>query len=259
MEVAPQGFDLAAPTRGILSDDQAHFLALAQARDLLKVNLALETRAREAAGISGQRPADGVFSLAVVEYVLLGDVRVVVFLVRFEAAGLGIEFDGSENGPYDALERVHDCSSTKRLDGVSDRRGSAAQAHGVVIAIGESETKHQPTSRLDAECVDQLFSQQSHRRRAQDHDALVIEPDNALVRAKVEQFGELKRFGHEFTIPWGTRRLQWPKWSPAAHQAGKCFGQDRGFDGLDEMLLETRLDRAEPMVAIRINAESGSR
>ena len=188
---------------------------------------------------------------------LLGDVRVVIFLVRFEVAGLCIEFDGDEIGPYDALERVHDCSCTKRLDGVSDRRGSAAQAHGVVIAIGESETQHQATSRLDAECVDQLLSHQSHRRRAQDHHALVMEPDNALVRAKVEQFGELKRFCHVFTIPWPTCRLQWAMWSAAAHQAGKCDGQESGFDGFDEMLLEAGLDRAQPMIAAGIDAQGG--
>ena len=138
---------------------------------------------------------------------LLGDVRVVTFLVRFEATGLCIVFDGGEIDTYDALQRVHDCSCTKGLDGVDDSRGSVAQAHGVVIAIGESEAEHQATSRLDAECVDKLFSQQPHRRRAQDHDALLMEPDNALVRPKVEQFGELKRFGHLFTISWRTRRF----------------------------------------------------
>src|SRR5689334_421093 len=96
MEVEPQGFDLAAPTRGILSDDRAHFLALPEARDLLKINLPLETRAREPACIADQRPADGALSLAVVKDMLLGDVRVVIFLVRFEATGLCIEFDGEE-------------------------------------------------------------------------------------------------------------------------------------------------------------------
>ena len=73
-----------------------------------------------------------------------------------------------------------------------------------MIAVGESETKHQATSRLDAECVDQLFSQQPHRRRAQDHHPLFMKPNNPFVRAKVEKFGELKRFGHVFTIPWRT-------------------------------------------------------
>ena len=73
------------------------------------------------------------------------------------------------------------------------------------------------------ECVDQLFSQQSHRRRAQDHHALLMEPDNALVRTKVEQFGELKRFGHVFTIPWRTRRLQWPMWSARGAPGGQVF------------------------------------
>ena len=96
----------------------------------------------------------------------------------------------------------------KGLHGASDRRGSAAQADRVVIAIGESETQHQATSGLDAERVNQFFSHQPHRRRAQNHHALVMEPDDALVRPKVEQFGELKRFGHVFTIPWRTRRLQ---------------------------------------------------
>src|ERR1051326_5869688 len=94
LHLSPKGYRAdAAPTRGILADDRAHFRALGRARDLLKVNLALETRAREPAGISGQRPADGAFSLTVVEDMLLGDVRVVIFLVRFEATGLGIEFD----------------------------------------------------------------------------------------------------------------------------------------------------------------------
>ena len=32
-----------------------------------------------------------------------------------------------------------------------------------------------------------------------------------------------------------------------AHKVGKCFGQDSGFDRLDDMLLETWLDCDEPM------------
>ena len=69
---------------------------------------------------------------------------------------------------------------------------SLAQVDGVVVAVGEAESEQQSPGRLEPERVDQLLAQQSHRRRAQDHDALLVQPDNALVRTKIQQFCEVQ-------------------------------------------------------------------
>ena len=47
-----------------------------------------------------------------------------------------------------------------------------------------------------AERVDELLAQQAHRRRAQDDDALLVQPDDALIRPEIEQLGEVEALGY---------------------------------------------------------------
>ena len=42
------------------------------------------------------------------------------------------------------------------------------------------------------ERVDELLSQQAHRGRAQDDDALLVQPDDALIGPEIEELGELQ-------------------------------------------------------------------
>ena len=40
--------------------------------------------------------------------------------------------------------------------------------------------------------IDQLLAQQAHRGRAQDHHALLMQPDDALIGTKIEEFRQLQ-------------------------------------------------------------------
>ena len=44
----------------------------------------------------------------------------------------------------------------------------------------------------DLERVDELLAQQPHRRRAQNHHALIVKPDDAFFRPEIQQLGELQ-------------------------------------------------------------------
>ena len=77
-----------------------------------------------------------------------------------------------------------------------------AQAHGVVVPVCEAEPHQQPARRLGAQRIDQLFSQQAHRRGAENDDALFVEANDAFIRPKIEQLGELHAaVVHPPTIP----------------------------------------------------------
>ena len=61
-----------------------------------------------------------------------------------------------------------------------------------MVSVGEPESNRDASGGFEAQRVDQLFAQQSHRRRAQDDDTLLVQPDDALIRPKVEQFCEMQ-------------------------------------------------------------------
>ena len=66
------------------------------------------------------------------------------------------------------------------------------QIDGVVVTVREPEPHQEAPSRLEPERVDQFLSHQAHRGGAEDDDALLVEPDDALVGPEIEQFGELQ-------------------------------------------------------------------
>jgi hypothetical protein len=61
-----------------------------------------------------------------------------------------------------------------------------------VVAVGISKSHEQPPGDVAPEGVDQLLAQQPHRRRAEDHDALLVQADDTEIRTKVQEFGELQ-------------------------------------------------------------------
>jgi hypothetical protein len=78
-----------------------------------------------------------------------------------------------------------------------------------VVTIREPKPHEQTACRLRTERVDQLLSQETHRRRAEDDDALLVEPDDALVGPEVQELGELQATViHLFTILLRTEGVQ---------------------------------------------------
>ena len=78
----------------------------------------------------------------------------------------------------------------------SPSRGSAhcrsvAQADGVVVTVRVAKPQHQAPRRLEPERVDELLAQQAHGRRAQDDDALLVQADDALVGAEIQNLAEV--------------------------------------------------------------------
>ena len=123
--------------------------------------------------------------------VLLGLVRVVPGHLLLEAPGLGVVLDAADLDTHDALERVQQGTGAEAVDRVGPVR-AVAQVDGVVVAVGEPEPQQQPPRRLASERVDQLLPQQAHRCRAEDHHALLVQPDDALIRPEVQQFREMQ-------------------------------------------------------------------
>jgi hypothetical protein len=63
-----------------------------------------------------------------------------------------------------------------------------------VVPVRKSEPQEQAARRSGAERIDQLFPEQAHRRGAQDHDTLIVEADDALIWAEIEQLREVQLF-----------------------------------------------------------------
>jgi hypothetical protein len=61
-----------------------------------------------------------------------------------------------------------------------------------VIAICKAKAHQKAARGFGPEGVDQLFSQQAHRGRAEDDHSLLVEPNDAFIRSKVEQLDELQ-------------------------------------------------------------------
>ena len=70
-----------------------------------------------------------------------------------------------------------------------------------MVSVGEPEPNRYPSGCLEAQRVDQLFAKESHRRRADDDDTLIVQPDNPLIRTKIEQFCEVQVFVSRRLVP----------------------------------------------------------
>ena len=67
------------------------------------------------------------------------------------------------------------------------------QIDGVVISVCEAEPKQDAARCVQPQRIDELLSHEAHRGRAEDDDALLVQPNDALIRPKIEQFGEVQR------------------------------------------------------------------
>ena len=93
----------------------------------------------------------------------------------------------------DALQCLEHRTRLKPIHGIGPSR-PFAEVHRIVVSIGEPESNRHPSGGLEAQRVYQLFAKKSHRRRTQDDDPLIVQPDNPLIRTEIEQFCEVQVF-----------------------------------------------------------------
>jgi hypothetical protein len=93
----------------------------------------------------------------------------------------------------DALQCLEHCTRPKPIQWIGPFR-PFAQVHRIVVSVGEPESNRKPSGCVEAQRVDQLFAEESHRGRTQDDDPLIVQPDNPLVRTEIEQFCDVEDF-----------------------------------------------------------------
>ena len=123
--------------------------------------------------------------------VLFGDVGVVPDDFLLEMARRSVMHELADDGANNPLEGLEHRARPHSLNGIGPVR-VFAEIHRVVISVGEPEPNRYPPGRLETQRIDQLFAKESHRRRADDDDTLIVQPDNPLVRPKIEQFCEVQ-------------------------------------------------------------------
>ena len=191
LKVDAKRLERVAPTRRVLSNDRALRGALRQTLAFAEVNLLAETRAHVPARIARQRPAHRHFALAIVVYVLFGRVGIVPEHFLLESAGCGIVFDLGDFGSDDSFKPVKHGTCPEAFQRVCPFR-AFAQAHGIVVPVCVSKPQHQASRRLESQRVDEFLAQETHRSGAQNDDALLMEADDPLIRAEIEQRGEVE-------------------------------------------------------------------
>ena len=100
----------------------------------------------------------------------------------------------------DSFQRLEHCTCPEAVHRVGPLR-SFPQVHRIVVSVGEPEPNRYPSGCLEAQRVDQLFAKQSHRRRADNDDTLIVQPDNSLIRPKIEEFCEVQVFVSGRLVP----------------------------------------------------------
>ena len=121
-------------------------------------------------------------------YVLFGHVGVVPDHFLLESAGRGVVLDLGDLGPHDAFKPVKDGTRPEPFQGVRPV-GPVAQTHRIVVPVRIPKPQHQAPRGLESQRVDELLAQQAHGGRAQDDDPLLMQPDDALIWAEIENLG----------------------------------------------------------------------
>lgn len=86
---------------------------------------------------------------------------------------------------------MKDQAGAEPVDGVRPLR-PLAKADGVVITVRVSEPQHDPARNLGADRVDEFLADETHGRRAQDHDALFVQPDDAQIGSEIQHLSNLE-------------------------------------------------------------------
>ena len=61
-----------------------------------------------------------------------------------------------------------------------------------MIPLREPEPNRHASGGLQAQRIDQLLPQQTHRRRAENDDPLLVQADDSLIRPEIEEFCEVQ-------------------------------------------------------------------
>jgi hypothetical protein len=61
-----------------------------------------------------------------------------------------------------------------------------------VVPVRVPKPQHQASRRVEPQGVNELLTQQTPGCRAQDDDALFMQPDNALIWTEIENLGEVE-------------------------------------------------------------------
>ena len=191
LKVEPKRLQSVAPARRIPSNDRTLGGALRQALVFAEVNLLAETSAHVPARIAGQRPAHRHVALAIVVHVLFGGVGIVPDHFFLESTGRGIVVDPGNLGPDNPFKPVKYGTGPEAFQRVCPF-GSIAQAHRIVVPVRVPEPQHQASRRLQSQCVNELLAQETHRGRAQNDDALLMEADDPLVWTEIENLRKVE-------------------------------------------------------------------
>jgi len=60
-----------------------------------------------------------------------------------------------------------------------------------VVPVCIPEAQEQSPRGLDAQRVDEFLAQEAHGRRAEDDDALLVQPDDALIGSEINELREV--------------------------------------------------------------------
>lgn len=123
--------------------------------------------------------------------VLLRLVRIVPDDLLLEASGRGVMIDPAHVDADDAFERVEHGAGAQTVERILPVR-ARPQVHGVMVSVGKPESQEQPPGGLESEGINQFLPKQAHGGRAEDHDALVVQPDDTLIGPEIEQFREVQ-------------------------------------------------------------------
>jgi len=122
---------------------------------------------------------------------LLRLVRVVPAHLLFEAPSFVVVLNAPYIGANDAFQGMEHRPGAKAVDWATPIR-SRTQIDRVVVSVCEPEPKQDAPGRLQPERVDELLSHEAHRRRAEDDDSLLVQSNDALIRPKIKQLGEVQ-------------------------------------------------------------------
>jgi hypothetical protein len=100
-------------------------------------------------------------------------------------------FELDDFASNDAFEPVKDDASADPFERTRPL-GPVAQTHGIVVPVRVPKPQHQASRRVEPQGVNELLTQQTPGCRAQDDDALFMQPDNALIWTEIENLGEVE-------------------------------------------------------------------
>ena len=118
--------------------------------------------------------------------VLFSDVRIVPKHFLLESPRRSVMLDLADVCANDALEGMKHRTRPNSFYWISPLR-SLAEVHRVVIPVSEPEPNRHASGGFDSQGIDELFTHKPHGRRAENDDTLLVQPNDSLMWAEIEQ------------------------------------------------------------------------